>query len=119
LIQVTGIPDTLARVFMESCYDCHSNSTNYPWYSRIAPASWFINSHVVEGKAHLNFSSWALMDKAAMISQLDDICSECSEGTMPVKSYLWLHPQAELSQDEIEAICNWTETESLRILNSD
>jgi hypothetical protein len=118
-IQVTAVPDTLARIFMNSCYDCHSNYTRYPWYGSIAPVSWFLNSHVVEGKAHLNFSSWALLDKAAMISRLDDICSECSEGTMPLKSYLWLHPNAELSPAEVEAICNWTEQEALRILGEE
>jgi hypothetical protein len=118
-IQVTGVPDTLARVFMNSCYDCHSNFTKYPWYSNVAPASWFLNKHVVEGKAHLNFSSWALMDKAARISQLDDICSECSAGTMPLASYLWMHSDAELSPEDIDAICEWAENEALEIMNSD
>ena len=118
-IQVTGIPDTLARVLMNSCYDCHSNRTRYPWYNNIAPVSWYLNAHVVEGKAHLNFSSWALLEKRKKISQLNDICSEVEDHTMPLKSYLFIHGSAALSEDEINAICDWADSEAMRLMDSD
>ncbi len=41
-----------------SCFDCHSNNTNYPWYSKVAPISWYINSHIKKGRKILNFSKW-------------------------------------------------------------
>ena len=116
--QVSMVPDTLARTFLNSCYDCHSNNTNYPWYGNLAPASWYLNKHVLEGKAHLNFSSWGLLDKAKKVSMLDEICEECSNGSMPLKSYTLIHRSAGLSAKEIEAICEWSEQEAMNILRS-
>lgn len=118
-IQASMVPDTLARIFQNSCYDCHSNSTNYPWYGKIAPASWILNKHIKKGKANLNFSSWGDMDYAQKISQLDQICSECTEGSMPLRSYLFIHRSARLGPAEIEAICSWVEKESMEIMNAE
>ena len=118
-IHVSQVPDTLARIFLNSCYDCHSNHTHYPWYGSIAPVSWYINKHVVEGKAHLNLSSWGIMDKAQKISKLDEICEECSDGAMPLKSYLWVHRSTALGPQEIEAICEWAEQEAMEIMSAD
>lgn len=117
-ILASRVPDTLASIFQNSCYDCHSDRTNYPWYGNIAPATWLMNRHIKAGKAHLNFSSWAVMDKAKKISQLDQICSECSGGSMPLSSYLLLHRSATLGPDNIEAICDWAYKESIEIMNS-
>jgi len=117
-IQVSMVPDTLARVFLSSCYDCHSNNTNYPWYGNLAPSSWYLNKHVVEGKAHLNFSSWGILNKSQKISKLDEICEECSEGKMPLKSYVLIHRSTGLSAKEIEAICEWSEQEAMSIMRS-
>jgi hypothetical protein len=117
-IQVSGVPDTLARIFMRSCYDCHSNRTNYPWYGSVAPASWFLNKHITEGKAHLNFSSWGILDRAQKVSRLNRICDECTDGSMPLKSHLVIHRSARLTPGEIQAICTWTEQEAMEIMNS-
>ena len=118
-LQVSGIPDTLAAVFLNSCYDCHSNSTRYPWYSQIVPVSWYLNKHIKEGKAHLNFSSWGIQDKAQKISLLNEISEVCKDGIMPLSSYLLLHRDARLGPDEIESISEWTESEAMKILVSD
>ncbi len=118
-LQVSQVPDTLAGVFLISCYDCHSNYTNYPWYGNLAPASWFLNNHIVEGKAHLNFSSYGLMDKAQKISMLNEICEVCTDGSMPLKSHLLIHRNARLSAEDIEAICKWSEKEAMAILKSE
>jgi len=118
-IRVSHVPDTLASVFLHSCYDCHSNHTIYPWYSSVAPFSWYLKRHIDEGKAHLNFSSWGIMDKAQKITQLDQICEEITYGTMPLKSYLWIHTSSKLSEQEIKAICEWAESEALEILTGE
>ena len=115
-IQVSQIPDTLARIFMNSCYDCHSNKTIYRWYGKIAPSCWYLNKHILEGKAHLNFSSWGVLDKAQKISKLDKICEECTDGSMPLKSYLMLHRSAALGPGEMQAICEWAEQEAMEIM---
>jgi hypothetical protein len=117
-IQVSQVPDTLARIFLNSCYDCHSNNTNYPWYGNLAPASWLLSSHIKEGNENLNFSSWAVLDKAQKISRLDQICHECTNGSMPLNSYLLIHRSATLEIDEIEAICEWAEQEAMEIMSS-
>jgi len=117
-IQVSQVPDTLASVFLNSCYDCHSNYTNYPWYGNLAPFSWILKRHIDKGKAQLNLSSWAVLDKAQKISRLDQICDECTNGSMPLQSYLLIHRSAVLGADNIEAICDWAEQESMEIMSS-
>jgi heme-binding protein len=79
-----------------SCFDCHSNRTTWPWYVRIAPASFFMANHVEDGRRDLNFSEW---DKPQR-SGLDDVKREVDDGDMPVWSYLLLHPEARLSAAE-------------------
>lgn len=118
-INLSQVPDTLASVFLNSCYDCHSNNTKYPWYSNVAPFSWYLKRHIEEGKAHLNFSSWGIMDKAQKITQLDQICEEITYETMPLNSYLWIHSSAKLTKQEMEAICEWTESEALKIISGE
>jgi len=118
-ISVLQVPDTMAIAFLNSCYDCHSNNTNYPWYSNLAPFSWWLNRHIEEGKAHLNFSSWGILDKAQKITQLDQICEEITYRTMPLDSYLWIHRSSKLSEQDIQAICEWAESESLKILTGE
>jgi hypothetical protein len=118
-IRVSQIPDTLAGLLLNSCYDCHSNRTRYPWYSHVAPFSWYLNKHIVEGKAHLNFSSWGIMDKAQKITQLDQICEETASGSMPLPSFLLIHRSARLSDKDIQAICDWAEAASMRILTGE
>ncbi|MDT8347418.1 MAG: heme-binding domain-containing protein, partial [Flavobacteriaceae bacterium] len=48
----------VAEVLKNTCYDCHSNHTKYPWYGSIAPLSFWLNHHIEEGKEHLNLSDW-------------------------------------------------------------
>lgn len=119
LIQVSQVPDSLASIFLHSCYDCHSNRTHYPWYGHVAPISWWLNHHIREGKEHMNLSSWGVMDKAQKIKQLDEICEEIQDGSMPLKSYTLIHRSSKLSEQDVAAICNWAETESLKILSGD
>ena len=118
-LQVSMVPDTLASVFLNSCYNCHSNNTRYPWYNNVSPLSWYLNKHILDGKEHLNFSSWGTLDKAQKISKLDEICEECKNGAMPLKSYVLVHRDEKLSPDEIEAICEWAESEAMNILSSE
>jgi hypothetical protein len=118
-IHVSQVPDSLATVFLNSCYDCHSNNTRYPWYGNVAPFSWYLNGHIKEGKAHVNFSSWGIMDKAQKITTLDEICEEITDGAMPLKSYLLFHRSSRLSAQDIRAICEWAESESLEILTAE
>ena len=115
-LTVTSAPDSLAAIFKNSCYDCHSNQTNYPWYSYISPVSWFLNKHIEEGKEELNLSQFGNLDKNQKIGVLSDICEELESGSMPLKSYLIIHRKALVNLADAEAICDWTELAALKIM---
>jgi len=119
LLQVSMVPDTLAAYLLKACYDCHSDNTRYPWYSRVSPFSWYLHNHIEDGRAQLNFSSWGILDKAQKISMLDQICEECTSGSMPMKSYLLIHRDARPGPAQIESICEWADAEAMKILTAD
>ncbi len=108
-MQITDMPDSIKINIENACYDCHSNKTKYPFYAKIAPLSWYINKHVVEGKEELNFSEWGTFSKREKISALVDICEVLDKGSMPLKEYIKLHREASLSEKQVTDICNWTD----------
>ena len=116
LFQNASINDTLKTLLTNSCYDCHSNRTIYPLYSKISPISWYLYDHIKVGKESLNFSKWGSYPANEKISQLVDIGEILSDGEMPLKSYLLIHKNAILSKEEIQWIVNWTEEEGMRIM---
>jgi hypothetical protein len=104
------IPADVKKSLVNACYDCHSGRTVYPFYNRIAPVSWILANHVREGKEQLNFSEWSTYSKRDRIKLLTAICDEVTAGTMPLKGYVFMHSKAVLNENQIEAICAWTET---------
>ena len=64
ILKAEDLPREVSRILVTSCYDCHSNNTNYPWYSEITPVNFFLDNHVKDGKRHLNFSEWAKLSYA-------------------------------------------------------
>jgi hypothetical protein len=102
-------PAVVANAINRSCRDCHTNDTTWPWYSRVAPASFLVVDDVHEGRAHLNFSEWGKLDARRSALKLEEICDEVKSGAMPDRKYVLLHPDAKLSPEEVQAICGWTE----------
>jgi hypothetical protein len=100
-------PADVARILERSCYDCHSNRTRWPWYSRVAPASWWVAHHVAEGRADLNFTEWPAFDEDVRMLALKDIEAEVAGGRMPLRSYLLGHPGARLSDRDSELLLAW------------
>jgi hypothetical protein len=99
--QVTAVLD-------RACADCHSNRTRWPWYSEVAPVSWFVAGHVRDGRRHFNMSEWTSYDEAKQRAVLGDICKFTSEGVMPLGSYLWGHSEARLAPPDVRTLCEWT-----------
>jgi hypothetical protein len=97
---------TLAR----SCNDCHSNRTVWPWYSRVAPASWLVVSDVNRGRKALNFSEWSMYGASLQQKHLREMCKEVTEGEMPGFSYTLMHRDATLTKTEVAAVCSWTQS---------
>lgn len=92
---------------MRACFDCHSNQTVWPWYSNIAPASWLITWDVNRGKEHLNFSDWSnQVSSEHGLRHLSEVGEIILRGEMPPSQYLILHPQANLTQAEKQALAD-------------
>jgi cytochrome c551/c552 len=107
---VTGeikAPENVMQVLRNSCYDCHSNESLWPWYSKIAPVSWLVVSDVNEGREYLNFSEWESYSIQEKAEDLEEIWEDVEEGEMPLWYYLPLHPEARLSDKDMETIKNW------------
>lgn len=100
-------PDDVERVLRRSCFDCHSNETDWPWYSRVAPASWLVAYDVREAREDMNFSEWPSdPDEAADL--VEEIGEQVESGAMPLDRYLWLHPGARLSEEERQLLIDWS-----------
>ena len=83
---------------VRACFDCHSNETTWPWYSNIAPLSWLIQRDVDEGREHLNFSEWNRRQRSG------ESAETVREGEMPPPYYTVTHPNARLSDSEMQAL---------------
>jgi hypothetical protein len=94
-------------VLQKACYDCHSNETGWPWYSHVIPTKGFVRQHVVEGREHLNFSTWDAYAPDEAQHNLEEVAEMVEEGAMPLASYVRMHPEADLSAEEQERIIAW------------
>jgi len=104
------VPDTVLSILKRSCYDCHSNNTSYPWYNRVQPVAWWLNSHVTEGKRELNFSEFASYPLKKQARKLKNTVKEIKEGDMPLNSYLWIHIDAALDQGQKNILVYWADS---------
>lgn len=114
----TQMTPQVAGIFDRSCRDCHSNKTVWPWYTQVAPVSWWLTNHVNEGRQNLNLSEWARLNRDRQDRKLRQICDEVLDGAMPLSSYTPIHPQAKLSDQDKKTLCDWTEAERQRLANS-
>jgi len=94
-------------VLEQSCYDCHSNNTNYPWYNDVAPISFWLADHIKDGKRHLNFSEWTGYDTEKKDHKLDEVEEMVADGEMPLREYTWTHEKARLTKEQREAVVDW------------
>jgi exonuclease VII small subunit len=94
-------------VLKGTCYDCHSNKTEYPWYGEIAPVSWWMAEHIEEGREHLNFAEWDQYNKKKKDHKLEEVVETVESGEMPLDEYTWTHEEARLTPRQREAIIQW------------
>ncbi len=116
IVNDVEVPANIKNLLSVSCFDCHSNQTNYKWYHKIAPVSWMIDCHIKEGKSELNFSDWQSMDVYDKIAMLDEMGEEISEKKMPLKAYTFIHQDAKLSAAQIKTIKDWIDNYSEKLL---
>jgi hypothetical protein len=108
-----SVPNDVKTIVDRACYDCHSNRTDWPWYSQIAPVSWILSRHVRRGRLKLNFSEWIAPEQAPKQNlqlkkvEAPQICDSVQNGSMPLRSYRLMHGNALLSATDVQTICNW------------
>ncbi|MBJ2172940.1 heme-binding domain-containing protein [Aureibaculum sp. A20] len=112
---VNGTDANLAATIKASCYDCHSNNTAYPWYAEVAPVSWWVANHVNDGKKHFNFSIWDTYSDKKKDHKLEENIEMIEEKEMPLESYLPMHPEAKLSEEQQKELIAYFKEVKLKI----
>lgn len=106
-LKIKNTPEPIATLIRNSCYDCHSNETKYPFYSNIQPAAWLMKSHIGEGRIALNFSTFSTYDSKQQIKKLGEAAEYVKKNKMPLESYLIGHPDAKLTEQERKIIADY------------
>lgn len=103
------VPGEVHQVLQVACNDCHSNKTEYPWYSRIQPVAWWLDDHITDGKRHLNFSEFTNLPIAIQNHKFEEVVEMVEEHEMPLPSYTYfgLHSGANLDEAQRELVMDW------------
>jgi len=106
-IRTMNPPQNISEMLKTTCYDCHSNETKYPWYSNVAPISWWIKNHIEEGRNELNLSEWGTFKAKRKDHKLEEMIELLEDGEMPLNEYTWTHAEAKLSTYQKTTLINW------------
>jgi len=99
--------DTVLNLLSNSCFDCHSNHTKYPWYTNVQPIGWMMAKHINDGKAELNFDELAALSNRRRNSKFKSISEQIEQEKMPLKSFLLMHKNAKLSKADKNILINF------------
>lgn len=110
----TNPPEQIQTILKTSCYDCHSNESKYPWYTDIAPVSWWVKHHINEAREELNFSDWTSYPLKKQKHKLEEVYEEVDEGEMPLLSYLIVHKEAKLTTEQKNELITWFKAEKAK-----
>lgn len=110
--KVYAVPINVGAILKRSCYDCHSNKTNYPFYARIQPMRYMMDKHVSKGKEELNFDEFGTYSSRKQRSKLRAIGESLEEGSMPISSYTFIHRDAILSKNDKNVLMDWIKLNS-------
>ena len=115
LMNSANIEEPVLEIMQRSCQNCHSDRTSWPWYSHLAPVSWLIEKDVHNGRDHWNMSKW---DEYSL-DQREDILSRMApmvrNRKMPLPQYLFLHPEAKLTDADVDVLYRWSRSERKRL----
>lgn len=110
-VSVMQPPAEVVSLFQNACYDCHSYTTEYPWYTNIAPVSWWIKKHINHGRDNLNFSLWGSYSAEKAKHKLEECAEKTLKTEMPLTSFLISHPEARISKEERKKLADWCLTQ--------
>ena len=108
-------PPAIQNILKRSCFDCHSNSTVYPWYAHIQPVAWWLGDHIEHGKKELNLSEFGSYSLRRKYRKLEEMYGELKEDKMPLPSYTRIHQDAILSSREKELFLSWVDAETKKM----
>jgi hypothetical protein len=100
-------PDPVMQLLRRSCFDCHSNETEWPWYGKVAPFSWAFAHDVNKGREKLNFSEWNRLSQGERDRRLDEIWKRVKSGDMPPALYVFGNQEARVTTDHHRMIRQW------------
>ena len=115
-IALVDAPEDVMTTLRRSCWDCHSNETEWPWYSYVAPVSFRVSQHVSMGREHVNFTEWDSYDAEELDEAFEEIAEEIEKGGMPLSDYLLVHRNAKLTTADRERLITWAEAARERIV---
>lgn len=107
IARIYNVPADVQDILRVSCNDCHSNNTEYPWYTNIQPVGWWMQHHVNEGKEHLDFSAFGKYPPKRQHHKLEEVVEQVEGDHMPINSYLWIHKDARLSAEQKALLIKW------------
>ncbi|MGR3810722.1 heme-binding domain-containing protein [Jiulongibacter sp. NS-SX5] len=112
------VPENVKIVLDKACNDCHSNNTKYPWYANLQPAAWILADHIEDGKRHLDFSEFAAYEPWKAHHKLEEIAEEIEKDGMPLDDYVFMHKEADLSDEEKRTLITWA-TGLMKVMEAD
>jgi len=113
--QVVEVPASVQTILETSCYDCHSNHSEYPWYTNVQPFGFWIQDHINDGKKHLNFSEFKTYTAKKQAHKLEEVAEEVEGHEMPLYSYTLIHKNAVLSDAQMEELIRWAKANQMMI----
>jgi hypothetical protein len=102
-----AVPADISGILQNSCYDCHSNNTRYPWYANLQPVAWWLQDHVNEGKRELNFDEFLTYPPRKAHHKLEEVIEMVKEEEMPLGSYTFVHRNSRLSAEQRKLLSDW------------
>ncbi len=106
-LKIKDTPEPIAKIIRNSCYDCHSNESKYPFYSNIQPFAWLLKNHIDEGRQELNFSVFATYEKKRQAHKLEESAEMVERKEMPLESYQIAHPEAKLTDEQRKELAQY------------
>lgn len=101
------VPADVQTLLKKACTDCHSNNSEYPWYSLIQPVHWWLEGHIKDGKSHLNFDEYTNRNLFYQFHKMEETVEMIDDNSMPLNSYTWIHKDAKLTKEEKSLITGW------------
>jgi hypothetical protein len=103
----TNPPKDVEIILKETCYDCHSDVTRYPWYNNITPVNYWLAGHVKDAKKHFNISNWEGNSVKRKDHKFEELIEMVEDKVMPLESYTWTHTEAKLTDTQIKSVVDW------------